>query len=162
MDVLCDVDLFRRLRTRGQARGAAGVEDLKTAMTLVEGAPFGNLRDKGWSWLLDTERLHEVIGHAIVDTAHVLVVDAMEKGDLATARFAAETACNAAPYDDICRLDLVKVAAAEGHGDTADQMLNDKVFNRTDDYLPPIDVPPRTGDVVNKEGWGTNKRRPPS
>lgn len=162
LDVLCDVDLFRRLRTRGQARGAAGVEDLKTAMTLVEGAPFGNLRDKGWSWLLDTERLHEVIGHAIVDTAHVLVVDAMEKGDLATARFAAETACNAAPYDDICRLDLVKVAAAEGHGDTADQMLNDKVFNRTDDYLPPIDVPPRTGDVVNKEGWGTNKRRPPS
>ncbi len=161
-DVLCDVDLFRRLRTRGQARGVEGLDDLKTAMSLVQGAPFGNLRNKGWSWLLDTERLHETVGHAIVDTAHIVVVDAMAKGDLALAREAAETACTAAPYDDICRLDLVKVAVAEGHGETAEQMLNDNVFNRTDDYLPPIDLPERTGDVVGKEGWGGNERRPSS
>jgi nucleoid-associated protein YgaU len=161
-DVLCDVDLFRRLRTRGQARGADGIGDLKTAISLVTGVPFSNLRDKGWSWLLDTERLHETIGHAIVDMAHIIVIDAMAKGDLALAREAAESACTAAPYDDICRLDLVKVAAAEGHGEAAEQMLNDSVFNRTDDYLPPIDLPERTGDVVGKEGWGDNKRRPSS
>jgi nucleoid-associated protein YgaU len=161
-DVLCDVDLFRRLRTRGQARGADGLDDLKTAISLVDGVPFSNLRDKGWSWLLDTERLHETIGHAIVDTAHIVVVDAMAKGDLALAREAAETACTAAPYDDICRLDLVKVAVAEGHGEAADQILNDSVFNRTDDYLPPIDLSERTGDVVGKEGWGGNERRPSS
>ncbi|MEZ5160075.1 MAG: bacterial transcriptional activator domain-containing protein [Marmoricola sp.] len=161
-DVLCDVELFRRLRTRGQARGADGLDDLKTAMSLVQGVPFGNLRDKGWSWLLDTEHLHETVGHAIVDTAHIVVVDAMAKGDLAVARKAAETACTAAPHDDICRLDLVKVAVAEGHGEAAEQMLNDNVFNRTDDYLPPIDLPERTDDVVGKEGWGDNKRRPSS
>lgn len=161
-DVLCDVELFRRLRTRGQARGADGLDDLKTAMSLVQGVPFGNLRDKGWSWLLDTEHLHETVGHAIVDTAHIVVVDAMAKGDLAVAREAAETACTAAPHDDICRLDLVKVGVAEGHGEAAEQMLNDNVFNRTDDYLPPIDLPERTGDVVGKEGWGDNKRRPSS
>ena len=80
------------------------------------GGAVQQLRDRGWSWLLDTERLHETIGCAIVDTAHILVVDAIAKGDLTLARKAAETACKAAPYDDICRLDLVKVAAAEGHG----------------------------------------------
>lgn len=162
-DVLVDLDLFRRLRARGEARGAAGIEDLKTAMSLVHGLPFSLLREKGWSWLLDTERVHETIGCAIVDTAHVLVVDALAKGDLHLAREVAEAACEAAPYDDICRLDLVKVAAAGGHDEAADKMLNDDVFNRTDDYLPPIDLPKRTGDVVRKEAWGNRpKRRPGS
>ena len=86
------------------------------------------------------------------------MVDALAKGDLALAREAAETACRAAPYDDICRLDLVKVAAAEGHEEAADRMLTDDVFNRTDDYLPPIDLPERTGEVVGKQGWGSSRR----
>ena len=159
-DVLADVDLFRRLRVRGQSRGTGGIEDLKTAMRLVNGVPFSNLRDKGWNWLLDGERLHETIGCAIVDTAHVIVIDALASGDLATARQFAETACKAAPYDDICRLDLVKVAATEGHGEAAARMLTDDVFNRTDDYLPPIDLPKRTSEVVGKQSWGRMKRRP--
>jgi nucleoid-associated protein YgaU len=162
LDVLVDLDLFRRLRARGEARGADGIEDLKTAMSLVQGLPFSLLRAKGWSWLLDTERVHETIGCAIVDTAHVLVVDALAKGSLDLARGIAEAACEAAPYDDICRLDLVKVAAAEGHDEAADTMLSDDVFNRTDDYLPPIDLPERTGDIVGKEGWGNSKRPPPT
>ena len=41
-------------------------------------------------------------------------------------------------------------------------MLDDAVFNRTDDYLPPIDLPERTGDIVGKEGWGNSKRPPPT
>ncbi len=162
LDVLVDLDLFRRLRARGQARGADGITDLRTAMSLVHGLPFSLLRDKGWSWLLDTERVHETVGCAIVDTAHLLVVDALAKGELDVARTIAETACEAAPYDDICRLDLVKVAAAEGHGEAVEKMLNDDVFNRTDDYLPPIDLPERTGDIVGKEGWGNSKRPPPT
>ena len=152
-DVLVDLDLFRRLRARGEARGAEGINDLETALSLVEGVPFSHLRERGWSWLLDGERLHETIGCAIVDTAHVIVVDALAKGDLATARKAAETACKAAPYDDICRLDLVKVTAAEGHVDTADRMLVDDVINRADDYMPPVDLPERTRDVALNQGW---------
>ncbi len=158
-DVLVDLDLFRRLRARGQARGAAGIDALKTAISLVHGLPFSLLREKGWSWLLDTERVHETIGCAIVDTAHILVLDALAKGDLDLAREVAETACEAAPYDDICRLDLIKVAAAEGHGQAVERMLADDVFNRTDDHLPPIGVPKRTGDVVGKEGWGQRRNR---
>ena len=149
--------MFRRLRTRGQARALTGrrPEDRDQPRT---GVPFSNLRDKGWSWLLDTERLHETIGHAIVDTAHIVVVDAMAKGNLGGE--AAETACTAAPHDDICRRPR-KVAVAEGHGEAADQMLNDNVFNRTDDYLPPI-IPEADGRCVGKEGWATtNVARPP-
>ena len=161
-DVLVDLDLFRRLRARGEARGSEGIEDLKTAMALVEGQPFSLLREKGWSWLLDTERVHETIGCSIVDTAHVLVLNALTNGDLALARKIAETACRAAPHDDICRLDLVKVASAEGHEQAADRMLTEHVFNRTDDHLPPIDLPERTCEVVGNQGWGNSKRRPPS
>ncbi|WP_148612601.1 LysM peptidoglycan-binding domain-containing protein [Nocardioides rubriscoriae] len=158
-DVLVDVDLFRRLRARGEARGAAGIDDLRTAMSLVQGPPFSLLREKGWSWLLDTERVHETIGCAIVDTAHILVLDALAKGDLHLAREVAEAACEAAPYDDICRLDLVKVAAAEGHDEAADKMLYDDVLNRTDDYLPPIDLPGRTAKVTEDNGWTGPSRR---
>ena len=158
-DVLVDLDLFRRLRARGQARGAEGISDLETALSLVEGLPFSHLRERGWSWLLDGERLHETIGCAIVDTAHVIVVDALAKDDLATARKAAETACKAAPYDDICRLDLVKVTTLEGHVDAAERMLVDDVFNRADDYMPPVDLPERTREVAFKQGW--NSQGPP-
>jgi nucleoid-associated protein YgaU len=151
--VLVDIDLFRRLRARGESRGAEGIVDLETALSLVAGVPFSHLRERGWSWLLDGERLHETIGCAIVDTAHVIVVDALAKDDLATARRAAETACKAAPYDDICRLDLVKVTAAEGHVDAADRMLVDDVFNRADDHLPPVELSARTRAVTRRQDW---------
>lgn len=158
-DVLVDLDLFRRLRARGEARGSQGIPDLQMAMSLVNGEPFTVLRERGWSWLLDGERLHETIAASIVDTAHVLVIDALTKGDLQVARDAAELACRAAPYDDICRLDLVKVAAAEGRDVDAETILNDEVFDRSDDYLPPIDLPERTKEVVGRQQWG-NARRP--
>lgn len=153
-DVLVDVDLFRRLRARGQARGSAGIGDLITALSLVKGPPFSLLRESGWSWLLDDERIHETIGASIVDTAHLLVLDALSRGDLSTARSVAESACRAAPYDDICRLDLVKVAATESGGN-ADQLLAEHIFNRTDDHLPPIDLPSRTAEIVADQNWGS-------
>lgn len=34
------------------------------------------LRAKGWSWLLDTERVHEAVGCAIVNNAHIVVTEA--------------------------------------------------------------------------------------
>lgn len=98
-DLLVDVDLFRRLRVRGQARGADGIADLVQALRLVSGKPFDQLRDQGWSWLLDGERLEDLIPCSIVDTAHIVVLDALQRGGFALARESAETACTAAPYD---------------------------------------------------------------
>jgi len=157
--LLVDVNLFRRLRARGQARGSEGINDLRTALSLVVGKPFSNLRKDGWAWLFEDDRIHEVAEHMIVDTAHIVAVAALAEDDLATARWASEIACEAAPYDEICRLDLVKVATAQGHIELAERMLNHHIFNRTDDYLPPIDPPKRTKRVVEKEGWAGNKRR---
>lgn len=65
-----------------------------------------------------------------------------------TAHAAAEIACHAAPYDEIARLDLAKILEAEGHEVLAEELLRDEVFNRSDDYLPPIDLPKRTEQVV--------------
>ena len=71
---------------------------------------------------------------------------------------AAEKGCGAAPYDEVCRLDLAKVAEAEGHDTIAEQILDEHVFNRTDDHLPPIDVPERTKAVARNKAWGGVKR----
>ncbi len=159
-DLLVDVDLFRRLRARGQARGADGIADLVQALHLVSGQPFDQLRDQGWSWLLDGDRLQDLIPCAIVDTAHIVVLDALQRGDLSLALEAAEIACTAAPYDEVSRLDLAKVLEAAGHVGAAEEMLREDVFDRRDDYEPPVDLPARTKEIIKNNGWG--QRRMPS
>lgn len=159
-DLLVDVDLFRRLRARGQARGADGIADLAQALHLVQGQPFDQLREQGWNWLLDGDRLQDLIPSAIVDTAHVVVLDALQRGDLKAAREGAETACMAAPYDEVSRLDLAKVMEVQGHGAAADQMLRAKVFDRRDDHEPPVDLPARTKEIAAKNEWGRRRPRP--
>ncbi len=158
-DVLVDLDLFRRLRARAQAHGSDGMPDLVAALELLTGPPFSSLRNHGWSWLLDGERLHEIAASAAVDVAHIVATDAISRGDLTRARFAAETGCKAAPYDDICRLDLAKVEEAIGHPDVAERIVDKDVCNRSDDLLPPIDLPERTAEVIKNNDWGGAKRR---
>jgi nucleoid-associated protein YgaU len=148
--VLCDLDLFRRLRLRGQARGADGVEDLVQALRLVAGPPFSHLRDTGWTWLLEGERLDHVITCSIVDVAHIVTTHALASQDLDLARSAAETAYTAAPYDDVARLDLIQVAALSGHAEIAERHLVDGILNRSDDDSGPIDLPPRTAQVSRR------------
>ncbi|MCL2534864.1 MAG: LysM peptidoglycan-binding domain-containing protein [Nocardiaceae bacterium] len=160
--VLCDLDLFRRLRTRGQADGAEGIDDLVTALRLVTGEPFSEQRGSGWGWLLDGERTDHIMTCAIVDVAHIVTTRALATGDLDLARFSAETAYRAAPYDETSRLDLIDVAAATGHAGAAQKQLVDDVLNRSDDGLGPIDVPDRTIEVMRQRGWsatGTQRER---
>lgn len=149
--VLCDLDLFRRLRARGQSRGAEGMTDLVSALHLVSGEPFTDLRKEGWGWLLEGDRLDHIMTAAIVDLGHIVTTHALAEGDLDLADFASQVAIAAAPYDDIAALDRAEVERAAGDAEVADARMRNDVFNRADDDLGPIQLPPRTAEVVDRK-----------
>ena len=163
VDLLIDIDLFRRLRARGQARGGqAGIADLRTALRLVDGRPFDYPIQRedggGWAWLLEGDRLDEHMAVAIVDVAHIVTTDALAHGDLAAARLAAVTAALAAPYEEIPRLDLAAVATAEGHHAEAQHIIRDQICNRTDDDGAPPELPDRTEQILKqRKRWADTK-----
>lgn len=72
----------------------------------------------------------------------------MKDGDLTTARRAVEIALSASPYDEISRLDLAKVADLEGNHAEAAQIRSEGIFERTDDYRPPLDASERTERIA--------------
>ncbi|RPF28580.1 bacterial transcriptional activator domain-containing protein [Georgenia muralis] len=146
--VLFDVDLFRRLRARAQARGADGLPDLVAALHLVRGEPFADLRADSWTWMFEGERFDLEFAAAIIDVAHLVATRTMKDGDLTTARRAVEIALSASPYDEISRLDLAKVADLEGNHAEAAQIRSEGIFERTDDYRPPLDASERTERIA--------------
>jgi len=151
--VLSDLDLFRRLRARGQSRGAEGIYDLVAALRLVSGEPFTELRENGWSWLLEGERLDHIMTSAIVDVGHIVTTHALAVGDLDLAELAARTALGASPYDEVAQLDMVGVRRARGDKSGADEQLRKDILNRSDDSLGPIELPERTSRIVHDKGW---------
>lgn len=151
--VLADIDLFRRLRARGQARGPEGLSDLQAALALVTGEPFTGQRGRGWSWLADGVRIDQHMVCAVVDVAHTVAIAALHSGDLELARTSTEAALLAAPYEDTPRLDLAAVVAAEGDRQAAERILRDDVSNRADDGDAPDDLPERTADLVASPPW---------
>lgn len=132
--------------------------DLAAALVLVTGEPFTRLREPGWSWLLEGERVDHTITCAIVDVGHIVKTHALAADDLDLARAAVEKTYTAAPYDEVARLDLIQVAAVTGHSELAERHLVDGIFNRTDDDYGPIDLPERTAEIVKQRGWD----RPPN
>ena len=135
--MLVDADLFRRLRVRGQARGPAGMEDYATALRLVTGAPFSQLRDDGGTWLLEGDRIDHHLSLAIVDVAHALATSALAAGDTVAARAAVDIARQAAPDEETVRLDAAAVDVADGRTAEARRTLREDVCNRSDDGEPP-------------------------
>jgi len=151
--VLADIDLFRRLRARGQARGPEGLVDLRAALGLVTGEPFTGQRGRGWAWLADGVRIDHHMVCAVVDVAHTITIAALHAGDLQLARTATEIALLAAPYEDTPRLDLAAVIAAEGDRQAAERMLRNDVSNRAEDGDAPDDLPERTAELVASPPW---------
>jgi hypothetical protein len=152
-DVLVDADLFRRLRVRGEARGADGIADLIVALGLVSGPPFDQLRSDGYEWLTEGARLDHHLVCGIADVAHLVTTHALAVGDIKRARAAAESAQVAAPYEEIPRLDLVAVRAAEGHLEEAEHYLRGQVCNRSDDDGAPEDLSERTKAILRHREW---------
>ena len=156
-DVVCDLDLFRRLRTRGQMRGADGIEDLRRALALVRGEPFTDLRPHGWDWLLEGDRHDQIAVAAIADVAHILTTRGLCEGDLDLAKFAAEKGYLAAPYDESACLDMIAVEKALGHDEEAERRLRQHL-SRTDDDLGPVDPPDATTQIIRQRSWVQTSR----
>lgn len=126
--------LFRRLRSRGESRGPAGISDLRQALALVRGAPLAGA-DIAYSptarnpyvWLPTSDIPPHHLASAIVDTAHRLVELCLDGGDITSARWAVDQAWLADPdrASDIAWRDLLRVAAAEGNTAELDQLLGD-------------------------------------
>lgn len=155
MGVLVDIDLFRRLRVRGEARASDGLADLQAALSLVEGEPFTGLRNGGWRWLDEGTRHDHHMVCAVVDVAHAVTLAALHHGDLPAARTAAEIGILAAPYEDTPHVDLAAVIAREGDPDAAQRLIDDQICNRTEDGEAPDDLPDRTDHLIRDRRWLT-------
>lgn len=154
--LLVDLDLFLRLRKRGQARGGAeGVEDLCTALELVgEAQPFSQLREEGWSWLAnEPDRVDLMAAGWIADVALIVVTEALAAGDLVKARSAAYVANRADPDGESTRLCLAHVMKAEGDKLEADRILREEICNRSDDGDAPMELSERTKTIIRTHGW---------
>lgn len=149
--LLSDADLFRRLRVRGQARGADGIDDLIQALKLVTGRPFDRLRKFGGLWLADT-RIDQHLLCGVVDVAHIVTVDALEAGNLEQARAATEIALLAAPDETVPQLDLAAIVAHEGDPDKAAAIARFLIGRRDSDGYP-IDITDRTDRILRTHRW---------
>jgi hypothetical protein len=149
--LLCDADLFRRLRSRGEARGPAGVEDLHTALGLVRGRPFDQVRSGRYGWLAENPMDHYLTA-GVVDVAHIVATHALAEGRPEVAAWAAEKAITAAPSEDKPRLDLARAMAALGQIEEAERYVVRDVHNRSDDDGPPPDPSDRTIRVLGPMG----------
>ncbi|MFC5178280.1 LysM peptidoglycan-binding domain-containing protein [Nocardioides taihuensis] len=154
--LLVDLDLFIRLRKRGQSRGGAeGVADLCTALELVgEAQPFSQLREEGWAWLAnEPDRVDLMAGGWIADVALIVVTEALAAGDLIKARSAAYVANRADPDGESTRLCLAHVMKAEGDQLEADRILREEICNRSDDGDAPMELSERTKTIIRTHGW---------
>jgi LysM repeat protein len=154
--LLVDLDLFKRLRKRGQSRGGAeGVADLCTALELVgEGQPFSQKREDGWEWLInEPNRIDQMAPRWIADVALIVVTEALAAGDLVKARSAAYVAHVSDPDGESTRLCLAHVTKAEGNEFEAERILREEICNRSDDGDAPMELSERTRTIISTHGW---------
>jgi len=156
--VLSDLDLFRRLRLRGESGGGDGIASLIAALRLVTGPPFQQLRTAGWGWLFEGDRIDQYVTCAIADIAHAVVTASLASGDLRTAREAVDIAVTAAPYEEFTRLDRVAVLRAEGHLEAADRIIRDDICNRSDDGDAPLPPSVRSEEVIEAKRWNPRRK----
>jgi hypothetical protein len=162
---LLDWDLFRRLRKRGQARQAAGhpdaVSDYETALDLIRGPVLTPLRPGGYAWLNNHDQRHDLqIPGFLVDAAHELVDLALDSGDTATARRAAERArlVDVDVAYDRPLTDLMRIAHAEDN--RTELELYAAVLLDARGFDVPEELSPDSFAVIN-ELLPAGSRRPP-
>lgn len=150
-DLLCDADLFKRLRLRGEARGPEGVNDLRTALRLVNGSPYDGLRTRGTVWLATNAVDHDLLC-SIIDTAHIVSTIAIQTGDLRGARAAAELAVLIAPTDANLQMDLAKIAERTGD-DAKAAAIARNVLGWRDTAGDQVDLSHRNDAILRTHRW---------
>lgn len=148
---LLDWHLFRRLRSRGEAHGPAGVKDLRAALELVRGVPLDGA-DRAYAagarnpftWLPESDIYPGHIVSAVVDTSHQLAELYLEVGDTTSTRWAVQRAWLADPYrgDDEPWHDLMRAAHMEGHASELRNLLGELM--RVREAEVPEDLSPHT------------------
>jgi nucleoid-associated protein YgaU len=152
---LRDAELFRRLRVRGTARGADGLEDYWRALKLVEGRPFDDIRIRreddpgpgGWLWLTEANRrLDEEYQVMIVDTAHIVADRHLGAGEPELAAKAAQVALRAGSYSHVPLLDLVAACLEQEKDTEAESHVRQLMMNAGVEREEDLD--PRTYEVL--------------
>lgn len=117
---LLDLDLFRRLRKRADARAGAGdpvgaQRDLLTALMLVRGSVMDQASPDAYGWLLTSDPAGvQQAALMVIATAHQLVDSALADGDLDLARVAADIAHRVDPGEDQPLCDLLRISHRAG------------------------------------------------
>ena len=117
------------------------------------GQPFDQLRSGGWSWLHQGDRLDQHMLCVLVDVAHMVTTSALKDGDLGQARAATEQAALSAPREEIPRLDLAAITAADAYADEAERILREDVCDRSHDEEAPMALSERTEGIVRSHDW---------
>ncbi len=149
-DVLIDADLFLRLRTRAQAKGADGLSDLMTALSFVEGKPYTGLRDGGGTWLLDSHDDQHLLV-AVIDVAHTAASMALAAGDPDMARAAVDVETRIAPYDEMPKFDAAEIARFEGDLQASASISREAANARDEDG--PINLSERGSNLLDSKDW---------
>lgn len=139
-ELLTDVDLFRRLRVRGTARGGDGIDDLARALSLVDGMPFsaddaradGRARSR-FLWLVDNPLDHAVVPE-IADISLVVITAALESDDIPLARAALSAALKAAPGEEATLLAHEWVLHAAGETREAQRVHESRIESWGSDF----------------------------
>lgn len=121
MTRLLDLDLFRRLRKRADARAGAGdpvgaQRDLLSALMLVRGPVMAGASRDAYAWLVTSDPAGVLQAPlTVIATAHQLVDSALADDDLDLARMAADIGHRVDPAEDQPLCDLLRISHRAGN-----------------------------------------------
>lgn len=121
MTRLLDLDLFRRLRKRADARVGASdpvgaQRDLLSALMLVRGPVMADASRDAYAWLVTSDPAGVLQAPlTVIATAHQLVDSALADDDLDLARLAADIAHRVDPAEDQPLCDLLRISHRAGN-----------------------------------------------
>lgn len=149
-DVLVDVELFRRLRTRGAASGADGIADFEAALALVSGVPFDGQRPRGYGWLIENPVDHYCTA-MIADVSHIVATHYLAIGEPERAAAAAQVALKAGSHEDTALLDAAGGCFDAGNRAEGASYIKRIMARHGADEEE--DLPKRTYEILLRRGW---------